>query len=754
MPILESLSPATLPHGVVAGRRFSSLEAYKNTAGYGATLLVALAAMTATLQLWRVDWRVPFDYKNDNLMGQMFIQNILESGWALDGPRLGAPGRQNLRDFPLPDVLHIGTIKLLGYFFHDSGLILNLFYLLCFPLTALTSYFVLRRFRLGRIAALTAAVLYACLPYHYARMGGHLFLAAYYLLPLMVWLLVRVYLGRYPLRHTDAGDGKPGRRFVSADAAGAALICVLTGLAGIYYAFFSCFLLLAVGVKSACRERCWTPLIVSALLVLLVSIVVGLTLVPSLLYQSRYGVNAGAAVRMPGEADLYGLSISEMLAPIEGHRLGAFRWLRARVLAPPRRLTGEVQFVPLGLTASLGFFYLLGRFLLRRRNNVERTDDALAYLALVAVLLGTVGGLGSCFNLYVTPMIRCYNRLSVFIGFFALAGWFLLLQQLIARYDRSVGMRVVHYVGLFALLIVGLLDQTSPHFTAAYAESKREYQSDADFGRRMEAMLPPRSMVYQMPYVVFPEAARLMGKQGDYELLRPYFHTRTLRFSYGAMKNRAASDWLGHMAEKPTPEALQALALAGFRGVYLDRAGFTDSGTAVEAELAHLLNAVPLVSLNGRQVFFDMTSYVSALNSRYTDAEWDAKTNIASHPLELEWGGAYSEEKPPAGGTLRWCWAKPQLNIRNPLNRSRRVLLKMTLSTWQDEPVRLVLGGDLCRREFTLTEIPQPLRIELIVPPGEHLLSFACAGRRIGSPDDPRELVFRVEDFKYYLEGE
>lgn len=86
MPILEALSPATLPHGVVAGRRFSSLEAYKNTAGYGATLLVALAAMTATLQLWRVDWRVPFDYKNDNLMGQMFIQNILESGWALDGP--------------------------------------------------------------------------------------------------------------------------------------------------------------------------------------------------------------------------------------------------------------------------------------------------------------------------------------------------------------------------------------------------------------------------------------------------------------------------------------------------------------------------------------------------------------------------------------------------------------------------------------------------------------------------------------------
>jgi phosphoglycerol transferase len=388
-------------------------------------------------------------------------------------------------------------------------------------------------------------------------------------------------------------------------------------------------------------------LIVSAILVLLISGVVGASLAPSLLYQARHGKNRGIAARLPAEADVYALSMNEMLLPIDGHRLGAFRRLRERFLAGPRQPTGESWSVPLGLAGSLGFLYLLGRFLWRRRDKIERTGDALAYLNLIAILLGTVGGLGSCFNLYVTPMIRCYNRLSVFIAFFALAGLFLVLQRWVGRYDRNAWMRVARNAGLLVLMILGILDQTSPQLAPAYTEAKREYRSDADFGRRMEAALPAGAMVYQMPYFAFPEAGLVQGL-GDYELLRPYFHTRALCFSYGAMKNRGTSDWLADMAERPMPTALETLALVGFRGVYLDRAGFADFGAATETELARLLGAAPLVSLSGRQAFFDMTSYIAALRGRFSDAEWDARCEAASHPLEVDWAGAWcAEEKSP-----------------------------------------------------------------------------------------------------------
>src|SRR5205823_1880047 len=138
--------------------------------------------------------------------------------------------------------LHIGLIKLLGCASRDSAVVLNLYYLLPFPLTALSAYFVLRRLKFGRLAALAPAVLFACAPYHFMRIMGHVFLSAYFLLPLMIWVVLRVYLGRNPFLRADAGP--PRWRFLSWEAAGTALLCVLTGLAGVYYAFFSCFLLL------------------------------------------------------------------------------------------------------------------------------------------------------------------------------------------------------------------------------------------------------------------------------------------------------------------------------------------------------------------------------------------------------------------------------------------------------------------------------------------------------------------------------
>ena len=758
MSTSQPLSPAEAPNEAAAPVRGSeaqgsTIETWKNAAGYAATLLVVLIAMTATLRLWHADLRVPLVYRGDNLMNQMFIQNILETGWVYDGARIGAPDNLNMRDYPLPDVLHLGIIKLMGYASHDSGLLLNLYYLLCFPLTALSAYFVLRRFRLGRTAALTVAVLYNCLPYHQARMQGHLFLSAYYLLPLMIWLLVRVYLGRYPLIRADSADGKPRWRLLSADAAGAALICVLTGLAGVYYAFFSCFFLLAVGIKSAFRERRWTPMIVSTVLILLISGAVGAALVPSLVYQARHGRNAGVAARLPAEADSYALTINEMLLPVAGHPIGAFQRLRQQFLASPRNPTGEVWSVPLGLVGSLGFLYLLGRFLWRRRDRIERTSDALAYLNIVAILLGAIGGIGSCFNLYVTPMIRCYDRISIFIAFFALAGLFLLLQRLASRYDKNIWARILCSAGMLVLLVLGILDQTSPQFTPAYAEAKREYQSDQDFGRRMEAAVPTGSMIYQMPYFAFPESVQL-NALADYELVRPYFHTRSLRFSYGAMRNRGASNWLAAVAEKPIPETLEALALAGFRGVYLDRAGYADSGASTEAELARLLGAAPLVSLTKRQIFFDMTSYVSALRAHFDDAEWDAKSEAASHPLVMDWAGAYDEEKAPNEGTWRWCGAKAQLNLRNLLNHPRRVILKMEYVGWRNKPARLTVDGDLCRRELALTAARQSLELELVVPPGDHFIAFTCDGPCTSTQNDARTLVFRICNFEYRIEGE
>jgi phosphoglycerol transferase len=578
----------------------------KDASGYGAAVGLTLIVLIATLQLWRADLTVPLRYTGgDGTLYLMLVKSTVENGWFLDEHRLGAPDGQNLRDFPMPDVLHYGIIKLLGYVFRNPIVTANLYYLLPYPLAALTTYFVLRRFALGRLAALAGGVLYACAPYHFCRMIGHPMLAAYYLLPLSTWAVVRIFLNR-----TDFVGNNVRGRLWSWEAAGAVLVCALTAVAGVYYAFFTCFFLIAAGANASFRDRQWMPLVRSAACIFVIVGVMGAALAPNIIYLARNGKNHEAAFRYPAEADIYGLNVSEMLLPIEGHRIHFLARRREKYMEPPRDSASEGPVdSPLGFAASLGFLCLIARFLWRRRDKGDGVEDALAYLTVAAVGLAGVGGLGASFNFYVTPMIRCYNRISIYIAFFALAGLFLMLERLANRFLKRGSESAIYVAGLAVLLLVGAFDQTSPQYIPNYGEAKRQFSSDAEFGRRMESALPASSLVYQLPYVPFPEAGPTPTLP-DYELLRPYFHTHTLRWSYGGMKGRPAGLRQAALAQLPLAESLPQLAVAGFRGVYLDRAGYADNGVAVEAELSRLLGAEPQISQTGRQVFFELSGYV------------------------------------------------------------------------------------------------------------------------------------------------
>ncbi|HVS40260.1 MAG TPA: hypothetical protein VMS17_32175 [Gemmataceae bacterium] len=713
----------------------AATSVWKNICGYAAAACAAMITAAIVLHLSRAHLSVPLFYDKDALPELTLLHNVQDSGWFLDNPRLGAPGVLDVRDYPMADALHFGIAKALLCVFHNPMVVYNLLLLLPFPVTALSAYFVFRRLRLGRLAALVPSVLYSCSAYHFLRMQLHPFLASYYLLPPMIWLALRVSLGRNPLRP----------RLWSWQAAGAILLCILTGIAGVYYAFFSCFFLLAAGMKSAVRERRWTPLGASALLAFVIAASLAAGLAPSLIHFAQHGQNAALA-RLPGEADLFGMKIGELLLPTaDHHNKGLAHIVDHYISDPVRRPTGEWRFETLGVVAAVGFLYLIGRFLLRRRDKVERAEDGLAFLNVTAVLLGTVGGLGCVFAFWVSPMIRCYGRLSICIAFFALAGLFLTLQRIAERYVRGQWTRTAWTVGLLALLGVGAYDQTSAVMRPSYTETRRQFDSDRDFGRRIETLLPPGSMVYEMPYVPFPENPPVCGL-ADYELLRPLFHTRTLRWSYGTVKGGNTDFWQAELAKLPMPELVETLAFAGFRGIYLDRRGFADGAAQAEEELSCLLDVAPQVSRTGQQSFFDMSGYIESLRSRYSDAEWeDRKAELL--PVELRWAVSFlPPEHNQAEGAWRWCGPDGDLHVVNPLDRPQRVVLKMECSGLWDQttPSHLVLSGAGGRRDLVLTAQRQPLEIVLSAAPGDNTVHFSCDGRRLSA--DVGVVVFRLWD--------
>jgi hypothetical protein len=73
---------------------------------------------------------------------------------------------------------------------------------------------------------------------------------------------------------------------------------------------------------------------------------------------------------------------------------------------------------------------------------------------------------------------------------------------------------------------------------------------------------------------------------GDYEHLRPFLYTISLRFSYGDDKGRRQTDWQRQIGTVPAPAAIDILRQKGFAAITIDRDGYSDRGAALVDQFA------------------------------------------------------------------------------------------------------------------------------------------------------------------------
>src|SRR5687767_6331660 len=175
----------------------------KQASQYIAPIILCALILCFLLKLWRADLRVPFHYNGDALLHAMFIKGIADNGWYWQNPSLGAPNGLQMYDFPAVDNSAAAVLAFIGLFTDHPFLILNIFYLLTFPLVTISSLYVLRRFKLSYAPALFASLLFTFLPYHFMRGESHLFLSAYYFVPHVVMVLLWVASGAFRVNLRD-----------------------------------------------------------------------------------------------------------------------------------------------------------------------------------------------------------------------------------------------------------------------------------------------------------------------------------------------------------------------------------------------------------------------------------------------------------------------------------------------------------------------------------------------------------------------
>jgi phosphoglycerol transferase len=531
-----------------------------------AALLAAL--LFVYLRGWDRDFTIPLQFSRDSLSAALQSKSTIDNGWWWFNRRVGVPFGLDALQYPAAPNVDQALVWLVSRVVRDPMTAITVTWLLMVVLSGLSATWCIRTLGASRISALLSGTLFALLPYALYRNVGHFWLVIY-LVPFVCTAAILLAMGR------------PPRWFWGRPFAGHLAGCLLLALNYVYYAFFGCLIILVASVVGAVQRRSGRVLGAGAFCLMLIGGGTAVNLAPSLHSWAQRGVPLAVPDKAPAEAEIYGLKIRHLLSPGLWHTFPPFRAWLAREEAAAFPLENENTGARLGLVGSAGFLVLLAWLFVPRLGDRLAHGDTLAAtsrLMLAAVLVATVGGLGSLFNLLVSPDIRAYNRISPFIAFFSLTAVALVLDGAVRSRRARAGVAI-------AVAIVGLADQhaATVYLNTTHTAIAAEYSSVRQFVRGLETQLPAGAMVFQLPVRSYPDGDRPLP-MGPYDHAKMYLASRTLRWSYPALSNQQVR-WQQATTLLSIARLVPELASQGFSAVEIDRDGYADRGAAIVAAI-------------------------------------------------------------------------------------------------------------------------------------------------------------------------
>ncbi len=684
-------APATNPRkpGFLTKRLVSDLAT-----ALALALLVSVIWITNS-DLWtRANWDLPADYGGDSHQILGWIKAASEGDYHLldiiHVSRLGAPFGANWNDYPMYEKAY--TI-LLGWLARSIGLMAaaNVGMMLTHALAAASFYLACRWFRWPRLWSMVGALLFGFLYYNTMRALGHLLLGLTYTVPwaiLSSWLIAS--RARLP-RFSRAWKFCLGVSF-------------LMGISNPYYlniyVQFTLLSLLFIWFTNRRREN------LEAGIFCLLTSAAGFILAHTgaLLFRLFAGANPYAIARRYNESELYALRPIELIIPPMGHRL---EWLSNIGLRYQNETLnrGEIFSPYLGILGLVGLGLLIGFSLHRLVRNQSQSIPLPFWQTLWVLAYSVVGGVNGWLAYCGIGVFRASNRNSLFI-----AGLVLLwLVPRMRTWTKNWSPPKTIALALF-LVCFGIADQL-PH---ASRETKRakiqaDVTDDRIFSEQLEAKVPAGSMVFQLPLSVFPEGNPVMDMD-SYEHLRPYFFTRSLRFTYGSNKGRSDSSWQAEIERLPASEMTKRLERLGFSVLLINRKGFVD-------------DAQGLLSFLGKLGYQDRLEnqakdMVAVFLKPVPDPELP-RTDL--YPVN-NYGHFWRRFDSNENEVLWLSQAYAEIQINRDVIKGKKVRLRARISVPNDRTVSFMISHRVIVKKLLEKDIIHQVEFEFDVPPTGELL--------------------------------
>lgn len=677
--------------------------------------------------LWRGDgWKHPY-YSGDALfiLSQMraFAQGEIQPIVQKVVPSLNAPLGANWNDIPISNELLYWVLGLVSRSLGPTTTC-HLAVLVAHALAAVAFFVACRLLRYDRGFSLLGGHLFAFSSYLYTRGFGHLVLTYCWHLPLCI--LVTWWCGsRSKLEYSS---------YKFWVALGVAL---LTGVQNPYYLNIFLQLLALAAISLALRKR-WRNLI--PVLAITLSAVLGFLIIhaDTLSYRWQHGTNDNALVRPLVGYERLSLVPIRMFLPYT-HRWEPWeRFTDERYDSRLAFYTKEQGGTYLGMIGIGGLLWLFVSSLRHVLLGQAQRVPVHAWQILWVLLYSICGGLNWMLAVFSGVFLfRGGNRYSIVI-------LVLVLLFLVRELSRRVRWR--WFVVLLAVLVtgVGLWDSLTPKTARdiRVPEGGRvKLAEDKNFVAKAEALLPPGAMLFDFPVCGFPEA----GVHGKlcYDYLRPYLHSRSLRFSFGSHKGRPLDTWQRNLEFLPLPMAVQALERLGFAAILVHTEYLEDRGRDVLDRLAEIDRPVVLRSEPSGLVLVrlqppgDVTPLVVSLGDGWLRSP---------RREQMVW----------RRGRAQWSSGTAELVVVNGGDEPVEALLRFGLVTRRPQRVLMSLGDDVLR-DVTLRpgSPPEMQQMTLVARPGNTrlLLDSRSSGGARGSANDGAALPFGIVRLEVLARG-
>lgn len=657
-------------------------------------------------------FHVPAAYSTETSVTQYLAASHREDGWFGTVSRAAAPFETAVSALPNADGFSLLLMRALAIFSDDPFVLLNLYLLAGFALCASIGYAVYRRLGLASPWAAAATLAFALLPMHFLRVQQP-FLTMYFSAALVGWLALEV-VSENPLDRS-----KPWAR-----RALVVFACVICGMCGMSYAMFGGLIIAAAGICTALDSRSAKPLRRAVLIISIIIAAVAVNLAPSGWSTLHGGSDSQSIAQVANTPE--SLSLTSMLLPRPDHLVSGLNELRAKYngsMSP----TSDVGDSALGLIGAVGLVLLLMTpFLGRWSDRVPSVVRQASGPTYAGVLFSTLGGLGVFLATLFFTEANTLARIVPFVAFFAILASLRLLQAFFER-RQDTHPRTTPYV--VALLLAGLciVDQAGAGRGVKMQEQAAAFERDQRFFAAVENAVPAHSMILQLPLSPYPTST-LQPLPAAFDPYAGYLHTKTLRWSSGAIRGRIEERWQTLFDAFPLQEKMTALAALGFAGIVIDKHGYADPASTIDVALAQAKLQPTLQNEDATRVYYAVPGSKALRYRAYAVAPLDGWSVVETLAADVwMWStGSASLELANAGGTPRSCYIDLELQS---FAVDRKVILRERGKTFAEQSLK---AGVSTRFSAYLDAVDGPRTIELVtdvppVSPGEsdsRLLAF------------------------------